>query len=428
MSRRRSLALALALALAGALACRGSGSATDDATATDPSGDETAGACGDGVAGADEACDGTDLAGQACADLPGLHEGTLACTATCTLDTTGCTADPSAAAVRLSEIVSSPVPDGAYAGATDAVELYNTGTAPADLSGARLSDDLLLADGEAYTLPDGTILEAGARLVLVRQDDATGQGDFPFGISSDAFETLILVDVTGTTIDTTMLLGSDAVISWCRLPDGDGPWQRCRQTLGEPNAAADCGNGTRDADEACDGADLGALASCDDLAAGLDGALACTPDCTLDTSGCSVVPSTGLVLDELSSSGDDPVEILNAGDTELDLEGYVLTDELTALTGPYDPEVDLEELALPAGTVLPPGERLVVLRGTAPNEHPFGLGAGGDSVALLDPALVVVDFVRYADGEAATSYCRLPDGPDGAWTAGCTPTPGLPNR
>ena len=31
------------------------------------------------------------------------------------------------------------------------------------------------------------------------------------------------------------------------------------------------------------------------------------------------------------------------------------------------------------------------------------------------------------DGEADVSYCRLPDGPDGEWTAGCAPSFGDPN-
>lgn len=49
---------------------------------------------------------------------------------------------------------------------------------------------------------------------------------------------------------------------------------------------ATCGNGTIDGDEVCDGSDLGA-ATCADH--GLPaGAVACRPDCTLDTSGCAV--------------------------------------------------------------------------------------------------------------------------------------------
>jgi hypothetical protein len=50
--------------------------------------------CGDGVINRpSERCDGNDLAGASCEGL-GLGPGTLACTASCTLDTTGCTEPP----------------------------------------------------------------------------------------------------------------------------------------------------------------------------------------------------------------------------------------------------------------------------------------------------------------------------------------------
>ncbi len=74
-----------------------SGTTTEDPTSstssstTDPG--ESSGpvpaVCGDGVADDGEACDGTDLREQSCADL-GLPDGTLVCTASCDLDATGC--------------------------------------------------------------------------------------------------------------------------------------------------------------------------------------------------------------------------------------------------------------------------------------------------------------------------------------------------
>jgi len=47
--------------------------------------------CGDGVATADESCDGADLLGLSC-DALGFASGTLVCTAACTLDTAACVA------------------------------------------------------------------------------------------------------------------------------------------------------------------------------------------------------------------------------------------------------------------------------------------------------------------------------------------------
>jgi cysteine-rich repeat protein len=45
--------------------------------------------CGDGLAECGEECDDSDLAGQACGDF-GFADGTLDCTSSCTLDTSGC--------------------------------------------------------------------------------------------------------------------------------------------------------------------------------------------------------------------------------------------------------------------------------------------------------------------------------------------------
>src|SRR5690606_22825690 len=101
--------------------------------------------------------------------------------------------------------------------------------------------------------------------------------------------------------------------------------------------------------------------------------------------------------------------------------------ELAAPLDPYDPDADLEALVFPEGTVLAAGEYLVIEQGDIPG-HPFGLSGGGDTISLMDPRLTVVDFVEYADMEAADSYCRLPDGPEGEWTPDCAPTFGDPNE
>lgn len=62
---------------------------TTDGSALPEAGPPDASLCGDGVAGADEACDGVDLHGLDCVQL-GYTEGTLACRGDCTLDVTGC--------------------------------------------------------------------------------------------------------------------------------------------------------------------------------------------------------------------------------------------------------------------------------------------------------------------------------------------------
>ncbi len=195
------------------------------------------------------------------------------------------------------------------------------------------------------------------------------------------------------------------------------------ETFGAANAAASssCGDGVAEAGEACDGADLGG-ATCVDLGfAG--GALACTPQCTHDTADCTT--GEALVINELEATNDD-VELYNAGNAPIDVSGWILTDDVVDPN--YDPMADAEKLVFAAQTTIPAKGFLVVPKGMNVNQHPFGLGGDGDTVTLLRPNLELVDQVAYAAGEADASYCRLPDGPGGDWTAMCSPTQGAPNE
>ncbi|MBC8071357.1 MAG: lamin tail domain-containing protein, partial [Deltaproteobacteria bacterium] len=183
----------------------------------------------------------------------------------------------------------------------------------------------------------------------------------------------------------------------------------------------------RDGGEDCDGDDVGGLA-CADVSANFGGGtLGCTDTCGFDTSACELAGDAAVVvINELSSSGDDEIELFNAGARPADISGWILTDDLASPEDPYDGETDLEELAFADGTTLGVGEYLVVIKGDAPG-HPFGLSTDGDNVTLLDASAQVIDFVGYGDMEAMASYCRMPDGPTGAWQAGCTPSFGATN-
>lgn len=381
--------------------------------------------CGDNAVDDGETCDGTDLAGKQCSDLDAAYiGGTLACAANCgSFDASGCELDPGAALVVLNELTSKGASEGPVIG--DAIELLNAGGAAADLSGWQLSDDPTLPADKTYVFPPGSTLAPGEYLVLSEYDDVAMTGDFPFGISSSNEETITLADAGGVARDTIVVLGSDAVVSYCRLPDGTGAWQVCDPTFGAANSAPSttCGDGTIEGDEACEPGDVAGQA-CDTLGLGFTGGtLACSDSCTLDTSMCTT--GSALVINELESTND-AIELFNSGADAVDLSGWILTDDL--VDQDYDPANDPEKLAFPAQTMLGPGAYLVVAKGVEPNQHPFGLGAEGDTVSLLQPNLMVVDQVAYGLDQALVSYCRLPDGPGGAWTADCTPTPGAANQ
>lgn len=406
----------------------GDGATTGVDPTVDPTADPTttpANECGDGELDGGEVCDGPALGGKSCADVDdGFVGGTLACAADCgAFDTSGCTLAPGAAPVALNEVTSKGVALGPYADLGDAVELYNAGAAGVDLSGWKLSDDPAFPTDKTYVFPPGSSLAPGAFLVLVELDPETMMVELPFGITSSGTETLTLADSRGVVQDQLTLDGADAAVSYCRLPDGTGSWQACAQTFGAANSAdsAGCGDGVKQDGEECDGADLGGQ-----TCAGLGhagGVLGCTAACMFDDAQC--IPDSGAAINELES-GADQIELYNAGAQALNLSGWILTDD--AVDPNYDPMADTEKLVFAAGTTIAAKQFLVVAKGVGPGQHPFGLSADGDTVTLLRPDLTVVDQVTYGANQAAVSYCRLPDGPGGAWTAGCQPTFGAANK
>jgi hypothetical protein len=186
--------------------------------------------------------------------------------------------------------------------------------------------------------------------------------------------------------------------------------------------SATCGNGGVEPGEDCDGAELDGQ-----TCAGLDlgftgGTLGCAATCRFDASQCT--SDSAVTINELESI-DDKIELHNSGAAVAEVSGWILTD---ASVGPaYDPALDTGKLLFPAASSLAAGEFLVIGKGDLPGQHPFGLAAEGDTVSLLRPDLTVAAQVSYGDQGAAISFCRLPDGPDGIWTADCTPTFGATN-
>jgi hypothetical protein len=231
-------------------------------------------------------------------------------------------------------------------------------------------------------------------------------GDFPFGLSSSNEETVTLADKSGAQVDQVIFAGANAGVAYCRLPDGDGAWQMCDSTLGGSNIAASmvCGNGALEGSEQCEGAELGD-ATCMSLGY-TGGTLACTAACAYETGMCTSI--SPIIINELEST-EDQIEIFNSSDMDIDISGWILTDEPT---GPgYDPNTDTEKLLWPAMSILPAGTYLIVGKGEAPGQHPFGLGAGGDTVTLLQADLTFVDQVTYGPSSPPCPTAASPTAP-----------------
>ena len=151
--------------------------------------------------------------------------------------------------------------------------------------------------------------------------------------------------------------------------------------------------------------------------------------------GVNIVYSENVGINELSSSGDDPIELFNIGfEDDVDLSGWLLTDELAegADAASYDAILDDSELVFPGGTLLAARGYLVINKGEADGQHPFGLSGDGDTVTLMNPAGAIVQQVTYAAGDAEKSYCRLPESqwltdPDPFMWGRCEPTFGSEN-
>ncbi len=114
----------------------------------------------------------------------------------------------------------------------DWVELYNPSAEPADLSGWIISDDPD-RDSHRYHLPEGTVIEAGGRLVVF-EESVEGEGDgFPFGLK--AGEVVSLVEPGGCALRNADIGEVPEEHTWGRHPDASGAWQVTPPTRARAN-------------------------------------------------------------------------------------------------------------------------------------------------------------------------------------------------
>jgi len=185
-------------------------------TGTTPNDDAV---CGDGIVQIGEVCDGESLNDKTCEAL-GFQEGVLTCVSDCSgYDTRDCT--ERTARVVINEITSKN---------DDEIEIYNAGSAPADLSGWSIADiDYPAQPDHVYVIEEGTILNAGEYMIFVKDKEHT------FGLGDE--DRVTLFNDTGAVMDeVSWSVEDDASVSWCRWPNGEGAWGECSSaTFGEAN-------------------------------------------------------------------------------------------------------------------------------------------------------------------------------------------------
>lgn len=271
-------------------------------------------------------------------------------------------------AASKSTVVINEVESDAPNKGNDWVEIANIGSEAVDLSGWYLTDNKgeeRKTEGETTPLAERTVLEPGAFLVL----EETVNFDFGLGKA----DTAILYDGNGKQVDR-YAYTSVAAGTWSR--QADGGFADAEATKGAANAAPAAPEPNPPAAKAA------------------------------------------LVLNEINSSPDDWVELMNTGTEALDVSGYELRDNS-----------DDHRWRFPEGSTIAAGALLVVdakssgliyddqaktfAEGTF--EAAISIGSG-DSIRLYDKGSNLLDEYSWTahasyDGDAAkASYGRYPDG------------------
>lgn len=118
---------------------------------------------------------------------------------------------------------------------------------------------------------------------------------------------------------------------------------------------------------------------------------------------------------------DDWIELYNAGDADVDLSGFTMTDDVS----------EPDEWTIPDGTVIPAGGFLMIHADkeddTFGGTHAaFKLSSDGEAVALYAPDGDMIDAIAYGPTAEDRSRGRLEDG-NASWVAFRGPTPDATN-
>lgn len=292
-------------------------------------------------------------------------------------------------AVALSEIMISnkgSVPDN-LGGYPDYIELHNGSTEKADISGYGLSDSLL--EGAKYVFPAGTVLEPGAYVVVWCSGDAEDGMHAPFKLS--AGEEAVLFDASGRPLDTAVLNSVDSGMVLRR--EGD-TWIQAKPCPGYPKT--------------------------EEGMAEYEASLKETEDMGLYIN--EFMASNATTICDSFGSYSDWIELYNSTDTDMDISGFGISDNLSQPM----------KYRFPDGTTIAAKGYLVVFcsgnEGMQNGElhAPFGLRSYGEDVVIANRAGRIIDSYSFKNQETDVSMARIPDGA-GELQSNSQPSPGYPN-
>lgn len=274
--------------------------------------------------------------------------------------------------------------------APDWIEIVNSGSASVNLSKYSLLVESNI--NKVFVFPDVSIAPGEYLVIYAEGSDAATSGEAlsaPFRLAASGGDSVVLLNAQGAAIDsvTTPELGVDEV--FCR--DADGVWQISgAATPGRKNEIADEGSGA---------AKVRVQGGAVEIS--------------------EVMSSNTIYCPDENGETHDYVELHNSSDSDVNLEGWYLSDSSDKL----------KKWSFPA-VKIPAGGYLVVYcsgydrRNSASNLHTnFKLSSGGESVYLSNAdgqTVSAVELPALANGQAYSYF-------DGAWSTQMAPTPGMAN-
>lgn len=307
--------------------------------------------------------------------------------------------------------------DGTVSDSSDEyIEVFNDGSAgDVDLAGWKL-DDIAGGGSTEYVLPPGTLLPAGAYLVVFSADTRIAL--------NNSGDTVRLIRPDNSEADTASYTSTAPDQAYSRTIDGSGPWTIAYPpSPGAANQPASTPTATPTAPPTPAPTPSAApTPTSTPIPTPTEPPIATASPTSSPTPYAGGITLNEFMPDPLSDwngngqtgdADDEYIELHNAGTGEIDLAGWALDDVAGGGSPPF---------VLPSGSMVPGGGFLVLF---SAQTH-LALNNGGDSVRLLSPDGAEVDNASYATSHGDEAVSRTIDG-GGDWTTTYPPSPGGPN-